>query len=58
MLLLDLKNDQYHSHNMDWLPENPKSMGHHDLLVDALREEPEDTVRELRALVVSLNPRS
>ena len=58
MLLLDLKNDQYAAHNMDRLPESPNSMDHHDLLVDVLREELEDTVRELRALVVSSDPRS
>jgi hypothetical protein len=58
MLLLDLRNDQYPSHNTYRLPESPKSMDHHDLLVDVLREELEDTVRELRALVVSPDPRS
>lgn len=58
MSLLDLKTDRHTSHDLDRLPESPDRMDHHDLLVDVLREELEDTVRELRALVVSPDPRS
>ena len=58
MSLLDLKVDRHTSHDMDILPERSKHLEHHDLLVDVLREELEDTVRELRSLVGTPNPRS
>ena len=38
--------------------ERPKYLEHHDLLVDVLWEELEDTVRELRALAVSTDQRT
>ncbi len=58
MTLLDLTTEQHPSPVMDRLPESPNHMDHHDLLVDVLREELEDTIRELRALVTSRDPRS
>jgi len=35
-----------------------RPLRHHDLLVDVLREELEETVRELRALAVGPDPRT
>ena len=59
MSLLDLKVDRHASQDLDMLPERSKHLEHHDLLVDVLREELEDTVRELRLLETSpeLRPR-
>ena len=58
MSLLDLRTDRHTLHVMDILPEGSKRSEHHDLLVDVLREELEDTVRELRALVAVPDPGS
>ena len=58
MSLLDLKIDRHISEDLDILSERSKHLEHHDLLVDVLREELEDTVLELRSLVVSPDPRS
>ncbi len=56
MSLLDLKIDRHTLNDTDGSSERPKRLDHHDLLVDVLWEELEDTVRELRAL--SLGPDS
>ena len=48
MSLLDLKTDRYHWETINRLPEPPRNLDHHDLLVDVLREEFEDTHQELR----------
>ena len=53
MSLLDLNIDQHTLNDTDRWSERPKYLEHHDLLVDVLWEELEDTVRELRALAVS-----
>ena len=53
MPLLDLNIDQHTLNDTDRWSERPKYLEHHDLLVDVLWEELEDTVRELRALAVS-----
>ena len=58
MSLLDLKTDRHPLHDMDILPERSKHLEHHDLLVDVLREELEDTVLELRSLVAAPELRS
>ena len=58
MPLLDLKIDQPTLHDTDGWSERPKRLEHHDLLVDVLWEELEDTVRELRALAVGPDPRT
>jgi len=55
MSLLDLKIDRHTLNDTDGSSERPK---HHDLLVDVLREELEETVRELRALAVGPDPRT
>ncbi len=56
MSLLDLKIDRHTLNDTDGSSERPERLDHHDLLVDVLWEELEDTVRELRAL--SLGPDS
>ena len=56
MSLLDLKINRHTLNDTDGSSERPKRLDHHDLLVDVLWEELEDTVRELRAL--SLGPDS
>ena len=53
MPLLELNIDQHTLNDTDRWSERPKYLEHHDLLVDVLWEELEDTVRELRALAVS-----
>ncbi len=53
MSLLDLKIDRHTLNDTDGASDRPKRLEHHDLLVDVLREELEDTVREIRALAVS-----
>ncbi len=58
MALLDLKTDRYTLPDMDRFSERPKYLAHHDLLVDVLREELEETVRELRALEVAAGLRT
>ena len=58
MSLLDLKIDRRTSHDTDRWSERPKHLEHHDLLVDVLREEFEETVRELRALAVGFDSRT
>ena len=58
MLLLDIKSDQHTLSDTDGLSERPKYLKPHDLLVDVLWEELEDTVRELRALAVSTDERT
>ena len=47
MSLLDLKIDRHTLNDTDGSSERPKLLDHHDLLVDVLWEELEDTVREL-----------
>ena len=58
MLLLNLKSDQHTLNDTDGWSERPKYLEHHDLLVDVLWEELEDTVRELLALAVSTDQRT
>ena len=58
MSLLDLKIDRHTLNDTDGSSERPKRLEHHDLLVDVLREEFEETVRELRALAVGPDPRT
>ena len=48
MSLLDLKTARYPWETINRLPEPSKNLDHHDLLVDVLREEFEDTLQELR----------
>ena len=57
MSLLDLRIDPHTLNDTDGSSEGPKRLEHHDLLVDVLREELEETVRELRALAVGLDSR-
>ena len=56
MSLLDLKIDRHTLNDTDGSSERPKRLEHHGLLVDVLREELEETVRELRALAVGPGP--
>ena len=58
MSLLDLKIDRRTLPDMDKLSELSTSLEHHDLLVDVLREEFEESVRKLRALTAEPNPES
>ena len=58
MSLLDLKIDRHTLNDTDGWSERPKRLEHHDLLVDVLREELEETVREFRALAVGLDSRT
>ena len=58
MSLLDLKIGRHTLNDTDGSSERPKRLEHHDLLVDVLREELEETVRELRALAVGPDPRT
>ena len=50
MSLLDLKTARYPWETINRLPEPSRNLDHHDLLVDVLREEFEDTLQELRNL--------
>ena len=50
MSLLDLKTARYPWETINRLPEPSRNLAHHDLLVDVLREEFEDTLQELRNL--------
>ena len=48
MSLLALKTARYPWETINRLPEPSRKSDHHDLLVDVLREEFEDTLQELR----------
>jgi hypothetical protein len=53
MSLLDLKIARYPWETINRLPEPSRTLKHHDLLVDVLREEFEDTLQELRDLAAA-----
>ena len=55
MSLLNLKTARYPWETINRLPEPPRNLDHHGLLVDVLREEFEDTLQELRNLAAGLN---
>ena len=55
MSLLDLKTARYPWETINRLPEPSRNLEHHDLLVDVLREEFEDTLQELRDLATAPN---
>ena len=50
MSLLDLETAWYPWETINRLPEPSRNLDHHDLLVDVLGEEFEDTLQELRNL--------
>jgi len=58
MSLLDLKTARYPWETINRLPEPSRNLDHHDLLVDVLREEFEDTLQELRNLAAAPDLRS
>ena len=51
MSLLDVKIDRHRLTEMDNPPERFKRLNHHDLLVDVLREEFEESLGQLRTLM-------
>ena len=53
MSLLDLKTARYPWETINRLPKPCRNLDHHDLLVDSLREEFEDTLQELRNLAAA-----
>jgi len=53
MSLLDLKTARYPWETINRLPEPSRNLDHHDLSVDVLREEFEDTLQELRNLATA-----
>jgi len=57
MSLADLNIGQHMLYETDNLPERFKYLEHHDLLLDVLREEFEESVGQLRALLAESDPR-
>ena len=53
MSLLDLKTARYSWEPINRFSEPSRNLDHHDLLVDVLREEFEDTLQELRNLAAA-----
>lgn len=53
MSLLDLNTARYPWETINRLPEPSRNLDRHDLLVDVLREEFEDTLQELRNLAAA-----
>ena len=55
MSLLDLKTARYPWETINRLHEPSRNLDHHDLLVDVLSEEFEDTLQELLNLAAALD---